>query len=141
MPTHLAIKRAQEFGLDLVEVQPNANPPVAKILDYGKFKYDEKKAQKVKRANAAKVETKAMKFTPKTEKHDLDFKTGHVKRFLEEGNRCQLIVQFKGRERIHPEVGESLLCQVAESLQDVGEALTRPTMEGSRMTMTLAPKR
>jgi len=131
---------AKEAGLDLVEVSPNARPPVCKILDYGKFKYEEKKKAKEARANQTKVVTKEMKFRPKTDTHDLKFKTEHIRRFIEEGNRCLLIVQFKGRERAHPEVGSRLLEGVAESLGELVEVSKRPVMEGNRMTMLLAPK-
>lgn len=99
LETRQAIAIAEEAGLDLVEVSPNVRPPVCKILDYGKLKYDEKKKAKEYKAAQSTVLTKEMKFSPKTEGHDKDFKTKHVQRFLEEGNRCLLVVQFRGRER------------------------------------------
>lgn len=135
-----ALHLAKSAGLDLVEVSPHSRPPVCKILDYGKMKYDEKKKDKEKKAKQAKVVTKEMKFRPKTDNHDLQFKTNHVKRFLEEGNRCLLVVQFRGRERVHPRVGEELLYSVADSLAELAEVAKRPMLEGSRMTMLLAPK-
>jgi translation initiation factor IF-3 len=140
METRKAVALAKELGLDLVEISPNARPPVCKILDYGKLKYDEKKKAKEHKASQITVLTKEMKFSPKTEGHDKDFKTKHVQRFLEEGNRCLLVVQFRGRERSHPHVGEALLLEVAESLSDVAEVTNKPAMEGGKMVMLLSPK-
>jgi translation initiation factor IF-3 len=141
MKTQVALAIAREKGLDLVEVAPTSRPPVCKILDYGQYKYEEKKRKKEAKAKQSKVEIKEMKFRPKTDSHDLDFKTKHVRRFLEEGNKCKLVVQFRGRERAHPEVGEALLVAISESLDDVGEVTSRrPLMEGSRMILMLAPR-
>jgi translation initiation factor IF-3 len=140
MDTKAALAIAEEAGLDLVEVSPNVRPPVCKILDYGKFKYDEKKKLKEQKANQTTVQTKEIKFRPKTEGHDKDFKSKHVRRFIEAGNRCVLVVQFRGRERAHPRVGEALLLEVAETLSDIAEITNRPAMEGGRMVMLLSPK-
>ena len=140
METKKALALAMEHGLDLVEVSANTRPPVCKILDYGKFKYDEKKKAKEKRANQTKVETKEMKFRPKTDSHDMDFKCKHVGKFLADGNRCKLVVFFKGRERAHPRVGSDLLYRVAERFEDIAEISQQPSMEGNRMTMMLAPR-
>jgi translation initiation factor IF-3 len=140
METNKALALAKEKGLDLVEVSGNTRPPICKILDYGKFKYDEKKKAKEKRANSTKIETKEMKFRPKTDSHDMDFKCRHVGKFLTEGNRCKLVVFFKGRERAHPRVGNDLLMRVAERFEDIAEVTQSPSMEGNRMTMMLAPR-
>lgn len=140
MKTQIALAIAREKGLDLVEVAPTSRPPVCKILDYGQFKYEEKKRKKEAKSKQSKVEIKEMKFRPKTDSHDLDFKTKHVRRFLEEGNKCRLVVQFRGRERAHPEVGEGLLKQISEGLIDIAEATQRPIMEGSRMILMLTPR-
>jgi len=140
LETRQAIAIAKEAGLDLVEVSPNVRPPVCKILDYGKLKYDEKKKAKEYKATQTTVLTKEMKFRPKTEGHDKDFKTKHVQRFLEEGNRCLLVVQFRGRERAHPHVGEALLLEIAEVLSDVAEVTNKPAMEGGKIVMLLSPK-
>lgn len=140
METRKAVALARELNLDLVEVSPNARPPVCKILDYGKLKYDEKKKAKEYKASQTTVLTKEMKFRPKTEGHDRDFKTKHVQRFLEDGNRCLLVVQFRGRERSHPHVAEALLLEVAEALSSISEITNKPTMEGGKMVMLLSPK-
>ena len=116
-------------------------PPVCKILDFGKLKYDEKKKAKEAKANQTTVLTKEIKFRPKTDTHDLEFKTNHVRRFLEDGNRCLLVVTFKGRERVHPNVGRELLLGVAETLGDLAECSGNPALDGNKMTMTLSPKR
>lgn len=140
METRKALALAMENGLDLVEVSANTRPPICKILDYGKFKYDEAKKAKEKRANQTRVETKEMKFRPKTDVHDMDFKCKHVEKFITEGNRCKLVVFFKGRERAHPRVGNDLLMGVATRLEAIAEITQRPTMEGNRMTMMLGPR-
>lgn len=140
MKTQIALAIAREKGLDLVEVAPTSRPPVCKILDYGQFKYEEKKRKKETRSKQTRVETKEMKFRPKTDRHDLDFKTKHVRRFLESGNKCKLVVQFRGRERAHPEVGRTLLLQVAKGLEDVAEISQGPLSEGPRMILMLAPR-
>jgi translation initiation factor IF-3 len=140
MRTQIALAIAREKGLDLVEVAPTSRPPVCKILDYGQYKYEEKKRKKETKAKQSKVEVKEMKFRPKTDSHDLDFKTKHVRRFLEKGNKCKLVVQFRGRERAHPDVGRALLAQIVEELEDVAEVSQSPTMEGPRMILVLAPR-
>lgn len=131
---------AREAGLDLVEISPDARPPVCKIVDYGKMKYEEKKKEKEQKAKQTVVLTKEMKFRPKTEEHDLEFKTRHIQRFLEEGNRCLMVVQLKGRERAHPRVGEELLKRVAASLGELAEIGRGPILEGNNVTMLLTPK-
>lgn len=136
MQTRDAMKIAEEKGLDLVEISPNAVPPVCKIVDYGKFKYEQAK-NKPKRHSS---EVKEIKFRPKTEAHDLDFKIKHIRNFLEEGSRVRLVVAFRGREIVHPNIGAQLLERVAESLADLAVVDTRPNLEGRNMTMVVAPK-
>lgn len=139
MITPAAIKLAKEQGKDLVEISPDSNPPVCRIIDYGKFKYDLKKKEKARRANQTKVQTKEMKFRPQTDNHDVKVKCKHIRRFIEEGNRCLLVVTFKGRERQHPEVAENLLLGVAEILEDVADISLSPNLDGNKMTMMLVP--
>ncbi len=140
MRTQEALELALDKGLDLVEISPNARPPVCKILDYGKFKYDEKKKAKENRAGSTKIETKEMKFRPKTDDHDLDFKCKHIEKFLSSGNKCRLVVFFKGRERVHPKVGRKLLDGVAARFEEIADIAQQPVMEGNRMSMMLIPK-
>jgi translation initiation factor IF-3 len=140
MKTQDALALAQDKGLDLVEVSPNARPPVCKILDYGKFKYEEKKKAKEKRASQTRIETKEMKFRPKTDSHDMDFKCRHVEKFLNAGNKCRLIVFFKGRERAHPDVGRKVLDSVVERFADIAEITQKPMMDGNKMALTLSPR-
>lgn len=140
METRQALALARDNGLDLVEISPNARPPVCKILDYGKFKFEEKKKAKERKAIQVTVETKEMKFRPKTEQHDMEFKCRHIRRFLEEGNRCLLVVLFKGRERAHPQVGLELLNGVVEQMADIGEVIQKPFLEAGKLSVLLAPK-
>ena len=109
MPTHEALRLAEEKGLDLVEISPRAFPPVCRIMDYGKYKYEEAKKKQQARKRASTVETKEIKFRPKTEEHDMDFKVKHVRRFLEGGNKVRLAVVFRGREITHPQTGMNVL--------------------------------
>ena len=140
LKTQVALAIAREKGLDLVEVAPTSRPPVCKILDYGQFKYEEKKKKKDARTKQTKVELKEMMFRPKTDSHDLDFKTKHVRRFLEAGNKCKMVVRFRGRERAHPNVGRDLLLHVADQLKDIAEILQSPSIEGPKMSLTLGPR-
>jgi translation initiation factor IF-3 len=140
MATADALAAAVEKGLDLVEISPRANPPVCRIMDYGRFKYEQAKKQKAARKHASTMALKEIKFRPKTEKHDLDFKVKHIKRFLEEGNKCRLIVVFRGREVIHPETGIAVLDKVIAELEGIGTVEVRPRLEGKRMTMIVGPR-
>jgi len=140
MRTTVALAIAEKKGLDLVEVSPNSRPPVCKILDYGKFKYDEAKRKKDAKAKTSKVEVKEMKFRPKTDAHDLEFKTKHVRRFLEAGNKCKLVVQMRGRERAHPRIGRELLLSIADQMSDIAEFTQPPSQDSGRVIMTLAPR-
>ncbi len=140
MLTQEAMARAEEAGLQLVEVNPKANPPVCKIMDYGKFKYETAKRDREARKNQKTTELKEVKFRPKTHDHDFDFKTRHIRRFLEEGDKVKLVVQFRGREITHPETGRAILERVCRDLADVATVLQLAQMENNRMNMVLAPK-
>lgn len=140
MPTHEALRLAEEKGLDLVEISPRAFPPVCRIMDYGKYKYEEAKKKQQARKRASTVETKEIKFRPKTEGHDMDFKVKHVRRFLEGGNKVRLAVVFRGREITHPQTGMAVLNRVVEATADIAGVEASPNMEGRRMIMVIAPK-
>jgi translation initiation factor IF-3 len=140
MPTHEALRLAEERGLDLVEISPRAFPPVCRIMDYGKYKYEEAKKKQQARKRASTVETKEIKFRPKTEEHDLAFKVKHVRRFVEAGNKVRLAVVFRGREITHPQTGINMLNRVVEMCADISTVEATPNMEGRRMIMVIAPK-
>ncbi|MBA3818986.1 MAG: translation initiation factor IF-3 [Deltaproteobacteria bacterium] len=140
MPTHEALRLAEEKGLDLVEISPRAFPPVCRIMDYGKYKYEEAKKKQQARKRASTVETKEIKFRPKTEGHDMDFKVKHIRRFLEGGNKVRLAVVFRGREITHPKTGMNVLNRVVELCSDIATVEATPNMEGRRMIMVIAPK-
>jgi len=138
--TQEALAKAQELGLDLLEVSPNARPPVCKIIDAGKWKYDQSKKQREAKKNATKIELKQIKLRPKTCEHDLAFKTKHARRFLEEGNKVQFIVRFRGRENAHPETGRAALDKIMVEIADIARLEVMPRYEHRVMTMTVAPK-
>jgi translation initiation factor IF-3 len=140
MPTHEALRIAQERGVDLVEISPRAFPPVCRVMDYGKYKYEQAKKKQQARKHASSVETKEIKFRPKTEEHDMDFKVKHVRRFLEEGNKVRLVIVFRGREITHPQTGLAVLNRVVDATADLCGVEVQPNMEGRRMVMILAPK-
>jgi len=140
LPTHEALRLAEEKGLDLVEISPRAFPPVCRIMDYGKYKYEEAKKKQQARKRASTVETKEIKFRPKTEEHDMAFKVKHVRRFLEGGNKVRLAVVFRGREITHPKTGMNVLDRVVELCADIAAVEETPNMEGRRMIMVIAPK-
>jgi translation initiation factor IF-3 len=135
-----ALRMAEEKGLDLVEISPRAFPPVCKIMDYGKYKYEEAKKKQQAKKRSSTVETKEIKFRPKTEEHDLQFKLKHIRRFLLEGNKVRLVVVFRGREITHPQTGMSMLNKVTEALTEIATIEQNPNMEGRRMLMVIAPK-
>jgi translation initiation factor IF-3 len=139
-PTHEALKMAQAQGLDLVEISPNADPPVCKIIDYNKFLYDKKKKEKEMKANAKVSEVKEIRFTPNTDDHDFNFKAKHAESFLKEGNKVKAYVQFKGRAIQFQERGQLLLLKFADRLAEVGMLENMPKMEGRRMLAMFAPK-
>tara|TARA_R110002124_G_scaffold286310_1_gene466850 strand:- start:32286 stop:32690 length:405 start_codon:yes stop_codon:yes gene_type:complete len=131
---------AEQFNLDLVEIAPDANPPVCKIIDYGKFMYEKKKKEKEAKKKQHTINVKELRFRPNTDDHDLEFKTRHAREFLEGGDKVKATVQFRGRDMLYTEKGELLLLQLAKSLEDVAKVETKPNMEGRRMTMMITPK-
>lgn len=139
-PTHVAIKLAQEQGLDLVEISPNADPPVCKVIDYSKFKYEQKKKQKEIKANAQKTVIKEIRFGPNTDDHDFNFKVKHAINFLKEGAKVKSYVHFAGRSIVYKERGEILLLRFAQALEEVGKVEQMPHLEGKRMFLLIAPK-
>ncbi len=138
--TQDAIARAQEQGLQLVEVNPKTNPPVCKILDYGKFKYETAKREREGKKGKRSQEMKEVKFRPKIGDHDFNFKLKHARRFLDEGNKVRLLVQFRGREVVHPETGRAVLDRVCKETNDLATIVQVARMEGNRMSMILGPK-
>ncbi len=140
LPTQEALKRAREAGLDLVEVNPKSSPPVCKILDFGKFKYEEKKRQREAKRKQTVVEIKEIKLRPKTDDHDLNVKLRNSRRFIETGNKVKFTVRFRGREITHPERARMQLDWLLERLEDIAQIEQRPTMEGRTMVLIAAPK-
>jgi translation initiation factor IF-3 len=140
LDTSEALRIAEEAGLDLVEVSPKAMPPVCKIMDYGKFKYEDSKKKKEAKKHQSTVTLKEIKFRPKTDDHDLDFKVKHIRRFLVEGNKAKLVVIFRGREIVHPETGQAMLKRVVDLTSDIAMVEQAPMMEGRRMLMIIAPR-
>lgn len=135
-----AREMAQERDLDLVEVAPDARPPVVRLMDYGRFKYEQAKAEKEAKKKQHKVEVKQVKFRPKIEEHDFDFKTRHAREFIEEGNKVKVTVMFRYRELRRPELGEDLLDRIVEELSDVAQVQSRSGLEGRNMTMVMVPQ-
>jgi len=139
LPIEQAMQMAEEQGLDLVEVAPLARPPVCRIMDYGKFKYEEQRQAREARKRQHHVQIKEVKMRPGIEDHDFDFKTRHARRFLEEGNKVKLTMMFRGRQMAHPEFGRQVLDRVSSMLQDVSKVEQHPQLEGRSMVMVLAP--
>ncbi len=135
-----ALKIARDLELDLVEISPNADPPVCKVIDYNKFLYEKKKKEKEMKAKSKAAEVKEIRFTPNTDDHDFDFKSKHAEEFLKDGHKVKAYVQFKGRAIMFKERGELLLLKFAERLADVGTPESMPKMEGKRMLIIFAPK-
>lgn len=140
-PTAQARKLAEELELDLVEISPNASPPVCKIIDYKKFLYEQKKRDKALKAKATKVVIKEIRFGPNTDDHDYEFKKKHAIKFLSEGAKLKAYVFFKGRSIIYKDKGEILLLKLAQELEDYGKVEQLPRLEGKRMTIFIAPKK
>jgi translation initiation factor IF-3 len=140
LPTHEALKLAEDAGLELVEVNPRAVPPVCKVMDFGKFKYETSKKEKASRKHQSTIVLKEIKLRPKTDDHDFDFKVKHIRRFLAEGNKCKLVVVFRGREIVHPEMGQAMLDQVCKATADISAVEQRSMMEGRRMVMVIGPR-
>lgn len=135
-----ALSLARKLELDLVEISPNVNPPICKIVDYQKFIYEEKKRLKKIKANTVKVEVKEIRFTPNTDDHDFNFKLKHAIKFLSAGNKLKAFVFFKGRSIIYKDQGQILLLKLAAQLEDYGTVEQMPKLEGRRMTIMFAPK-
>ena len=136
-PLQKALQKANELELDLVEISPNAAPPVCKIIDYKKFLYEQKKREKVMKANASKVVLKEIRFGPQTDEHDYEFKKKHAIKFLEEGAKLKAFVFFKGRSIVFKEQGHILLLRLAQDLEDYGKVEQLPKLEGKRMIMLI----
>ncbi len=132
---------AREQELDLVEISPNAEPPVCKVMDYKKFVYEQKKREKAIKAKATKVVVKEIRFGPNTDDHDYDFKKKHAQKFLEEGAKLKAYVFFKGRSIIYKDQGQILLLRLAQDLEEFGKVEQMPKLEGKRMIMFMAPKK
>jgi translation initiation factor IF-3 len=139
--TSQALAMAEELEMDLVEISPTADPPVCKILDYKKFLYEKKKKEKEIKAKVQKTEVKEIRFSPNTDDHDLEFKKKHAIKFLLEGNKVKIYVQFKGRAIMFKERGELLLLQFAQGLEEYGQLEGMPNLEGKRMIAFIAPKK
>ncbi|MCR6642888.1 MAG: translation initiation factor IF-3 [Sporocytophaga sp.] len=139
-PVQEAIQIAKSVGLDLVEISPNADPPVCKVTDYSKFKYEQKKKQKELKAKTHKVVVKEIRFGPNTDDHDFEFKLKHALNFLKEGSKVKAYVHFVGRTIVYKERGEHLLLKFANALEEVGKVEDMPKLEGKRMIIMLTPK-
>ena len=134
-----ALRSAEEHGLDLVEVAPNSTPPVCRIMDYGKYRYQQAKKTKDAKKKQTVIQVKEVKLRPKTEEHDIQYKTAHVKRFLSEGNRVKITIQFRGREIAHPDMAHRVIERVMEGIEGIGVVDQHPKMEGRRMVFVLRP--
>ncbi len=139
LPTQEALRRAESMGLDLVEVSPTARPPVCKIMDYGKFKYQQKRKANEAKKKQQVIELKEVKFRPKTDVHDFEVKLSRLKGFLLEGNKGKVTVMFRGREIVHPEIGFEILKRVAERLAEEASIESHAKMEGRQMVMIMGP--
>ena len=139
MPTEVALAKAQAEGLNLVEVNPMSKPPVCKIMDYGRFKYEEKKKANDAKKKQVVVKVKEVKLRPKTEEHDYETKVRHVREFLEEGNKAKITIMFRGREITHRNLGTQILDDVVADLKDIAVVEQTPRLEGKQMFMILGP--
>jgi len=140
IPIQRALASAEEFGLDLVEVSPNAEPPVCKIMDYGRFKYQQTKKQQEAKKKQTTFQVKEIKVRPKTDKHDLEIKLGHIKRFIEKKNKVKITVVFRGREITLTDMGKEMLDQIAGETSSFAVIEQQSKLEGRTMNMVLAPK-
>ncbi|MCK0142166.1 translation initiation factor IF-3 [Aliiroseovarius sp. F20344] len=134
-----ALVMAQDAGLDLVEISPNANPPVCKIMDFGKFKYEQQKRESEARKKQKTIEVKEVKFRPNTDTHDYNVKMRNVFKFLENGDKVKVTLRFRGREMAHQNLGRELLHRVADDIKDLGKVENMPKMEGRQMVMMIGP--
>ena len=140
IPLKEALKIAQEEGLDLVEVAPNSSPPVCRIMDYGKFKYQQSKKAHEARKSQTTIQVKEVKMRPKTEEHDFQYKLRHIKRFLMDGNKVKVHIIFRGREITHSDMGMQILNRIAEEVEEIGIIEQKSKLEGRNMAMIIAPK-
>ncbi len=136
-----ALAFADRLNLDLVEVAAMANPPVCKVMDYGKYRYEQEQKAKEARKRQTTISIKEIKLRPKIDDHDFEIKKGHVERFLKKGDKVKLTIMFRGRELMHPHLGERLLRRMAEDLTELGDVESQPNLDGRNMVMMLAPKR
>lgn len=139
LATQEALRRAESMGMDLVEVSPMAKPPVCKIMDYGKFKYIQKRKTADAKKKQVQIEVKEVKFRPRTDVHDFDVKVSRLRKFLQEGNKGKVTVMFRGREIVHPDLGREVLRRVADALTQDAMVESPPRMEGKQIVMVLAP--
>ncbi len=139
MPTLQAVRKAQELGLDLILIAPTAEPPVAKAMDYGQWQYENKKKQHEAKKKQHIIQVKELKFRPNTDDHDYDFKKNHAIRFLQEGNRVKAVVQFRGREIAHTDLGRKLLLRFAADLTQYGAVESQPRLEGRNAHVLISP--
>ena len=140
LPIAQALAEAKQRELDLVEVAPDASPPVCRIMDFGKYKYLQARRQKEARKKQTIIQVKEVKMGPKTDVHDFDFKAKHVRRFLEDGNKAKVTVRFKGREMAHTELGWKMLTKMVQAMADIAVVENNPRMEGRMLSMMLSPK-
>jgi translation initiation factor IF-3 len=136
-----ALRLAEQFEVDLVEISPNAEPPVCKLMDYGKFIYEQKKREKMLKAKSSQIVVKEIRFGPQTDEHDYEFKKKNAEKFLKEGSKLKAFVFFKGRSIIYKEQGQILLLRLAQDLEEYGKVEALPVLEGKRMIMFIAPKK
>jgi len=139
MPTPAAVRKAQDMGLDLILIAPTAEPPVAKAMDYGQWQYEQKKKQHEAKKKQHVIQVKELKFRPNTDDHDYEFKKNHAIRFLKDGNRVKAVVQFRGREIAHVDLGRKLLLRFAEDLNGVGAIEGQPKLEGRNAHVIISP--
>ena len=140
VPTREAFRMALEKGFDLVEISPTAKPPVCKIMDYGKYKYELNKKAKTAKKKQHIIQMKEMRLRPKIEEHDYQFKLKHIREFLEEGNKVKVFVEFRGREMAHQELGQKIIQRLEEDLKDLGIIEQKAKMEGRNLSLTFMPK-
>jgi translation initiation factor IF-3 len=139
MPTPAAVRRAKDMGLDLIVIAPTAEPPVAKAMDYGQWQYEQKKKQHDAKKKQHVIQVKELKFRPNTDDHDYEYKKNHAIRFLKDGNRVKAVVQFRGREIAHVDLGRNLLLRFAEDLAGIGQVEGQPRLEGRNAHVIISP--
>ncbi len=140
VPIEVALESAHQKGLDLVEIVPNQTPPVCKIIDYGKYKYQEKKKAQMAKSKQAVVEIKEIKLRPRTEDHDLNFKIAHIRRFIQDGNKAKVTIVFRGREMQHIEIAQPMVDRIIQETEDIAKVEMPPKLEGRSITMLLTKK-